>query len=125
MLKYLAIVLLLTSCAATPPAVVEAPSVTPEVVSTPASVQKPASATCTRRYQALDLEIYQYCVLEGMSYVTVANIIGNAGHPVASGGGSSTVQWNGRTGTMMATFVDDRLVSKAQSGLEPCVSNCP
>jgi hypothetical protein len=118
--------LLLTSCVSTRAKIVESPS--PTVVASealPAPVEKPAIPTCTRRYVALDLEIYNQCVLEGMSFATVSNIIGYAGTPVAASGNAATFRWTGNTGgVMMAVFVNDKLTSKSQSGLEACIRNC-
>jgi hypothetical protein len=126
MLKYITIALLLASCASTPPKVVEAPPADPSPIQpvTVAAVGKPANPTCTRRYVALDLDIYTQCILDGMSFVTVSNIIGFPGTPVSSSGNAASFQWRYDDGLMMATFVDDRLVSKAQTGLEACTRNC-
>jgi hypothetical protein len=127
MLKYIAIALLLASCSSSPPKTVEAPSAAPVVpVASLAAVEKPALPTCTRRYVALDLDIFNQCILDGMSVEMVSNIIGFAGTPVSSSGAAIILRWgNGNGGVMMATFVNDRLTAKAQNGLEACVRNCP
>ena len=123
MLKYLPIALLLTACTSAPLKTVEAPPPSPEAVVV-AAVGKPANPTCTRRYVALDLDIYSQCILDGMSFVTVSNIIGFAGTPVSASGNATVFRWKYNDGVMMATFVDDRLTAKAQSGLEACDRNC-
>ena len=80
---------------------------------------------CFPEYQRLTLDTFNLCIQKGMSYVQVANVIGNKGNINAVSGSVKNYSW-GETGTlspdggMSATFINDRLVSKAQYSLDNC-----
>jgi hypothetical protein len=80
-------------------------------------VDKPSDPACSRTYVSVELDTFQNCLITGLTYVQVANILGYKGTLGAVNGNTEVWQWNGREGTMIATFIDGRLVSKSQSGL--------
>lgn len=88
------------------------------------SVPQSTLPTCNRRTVALDLDVFNQCIQSGMSFATVSNSIGYAGTIVAVSGTAVTARWSNGEGVLMATFVDNKLVSKAQSGLEACERSC-
>jgi hypothetical protein len=74
---------------------------------------------CNLPYSALIMAMYQQCIKEGMSYVEVANIIGFNGEENSSSGSTVTYTWsNGEKGIMTAVFQNNKLSSKAQTGLK-------
>lgn len=80
-------------------------------------VDKPDHPACSRNYVSVQLDTFQHCLVEGLTYVQVANILGYQGTLGAEAGGSEVWQWNGREGVLTATFSGGRLVSKSQAGL--------
>lgn len=86
---------------------------------------------CFPSYQRLTLDTYNLCIKEGMSYVQVANIVGNPGTNYGESGAVEVWNWGGtgvietNPGMMSVNFVDDRLAGKTQSGLSNCEpGNC-
>jgi hypothetical protein len=86
---------------------------------------------CFPDHQRLTLDTYNFCIKEGMSYVQVANIVGNAGTNYGKSGAVEVWNWGGtgvietNPGIMSINFVDDRLAGKTQSGLSNCEpGNC-
>lgn len=81
---------------------------------------------CFPDHQRLTLDTYNLCIKEGMSYVQVANIVGNAGTNYGKSGSVEVWNWGGtgvietNPGIMSVNFVDDRLAGKTQSGLSNC-----
>jgi hypothetical protein len=115
-------ILFLTACISAPPKVAEiSPSPVPIVA---ARVEKPALPACSRKRAALDLEIYDQCILEGMTFVTVSNIIGFPGTPVSSSGDTTIYQWRYNDTYMTVSFVNNKLTGKSQIGLGPCTYLC-
>jgi hypothetical protein len=75
---------------------------------------------CKLPYSALIRAMYEKCVVQGMSPIDVANILGWEGKEVSSAGAAKTYEWrDGKGGSMMVVFEGDRLVSKSQAGLKP------
>lgn len=88
-------------------------------VAKPQKVEVPEKEECHRKYVSVELDTYTNCLLDGMSYVQVGNIIGFAGNEVVSSGNSKTFQWLGRGGALITvSFVGDRLISKSQINLK-------
>jgi hypothetical protein len=86
---------------------------------------------CFPDHQRLTLDTYNLCIKEGMSYVQVANIVGNAGTNYGKSGAVEVWNWGGtgvietNPGIMSINFVDNRLAGKTQSGLSNCEpGNC-
>jgi hypothetical protein len=77
----------------------------------------PKLEECSRKYVSVKLDTFQNCIVDGLTYVQVANTFGYAGKIQAESGNSKIYQWNGRDGVVMGSFVDGRLVAKSQSGL--------
>lgn len=83
------------------------------------------SEYCHPGYQNLTLDTYNECIHYGMSYVEVANVIGNTGTIMAETASSKIVSWGGtgdvmsHDGTMSATFINNELTAKAQFDLYP------
>lgn len=73
---------------------------------------------CNLPYSALNKPMYETCFKEGMPYEAVANIIGYAGSEKSRSGNSFNQVWSNGKGAMSATFIDNKMVSVAQSGLE-------
>lgn len=88
-------------------------------VAKPQKVAVPDKEECHRKYVSVELDTYTNCLLEGMSYVQVGNIIGFKGNEIVASGDSKTVQWPGRDGALItAVFVGDRLHTKSQLNLK-------
>ena len=78
---------------------------------------------CSPAFQRLSLETYTLCIHEGMSYVQVGNVIGNPGTNHGQSGNVSVWNWTENVhgesdGSMSATFINGKLASKAQYGLD-------
>ena len=78
----------------------------------------PKLPECSRKFVSVKLDTFQSCIIDGLTYVQVANTLGYAGQLQAESGNSAIYKWNGSDGVVMASFVDGRLVSKSQSGLQ-------
>ena len=89
-------------------------------VPTPVSkeIEPPTGEACERSYVSVKLDTFSQCLVEGLSYVQVANTLGYAGTLVASSGSAETWQWNDGGGKYLSiTFVNGKLISKSQIGL--------
>lgn len=112
-----AIALLLVGCTSTTSTISTQPA-EPSPSPSSTEIAVPAAESCHRNYVSVKLDTFNDCILLGMPYLQVANILGYQGEKLSESGNSQTWQWNGRSGTMMAVFTDNKLVSKSQSGLE-------
>ena len=100
MRKLIPLLILLTACSAAPK-----------------EISIPDNPECHKTTSSLTLEMFQNCFPDGMSYENVAQIIGYPGTVITQSGNSKIYTWNGSSGTMAAQFINNRLVSKSQSGL--------
>ena len=83
------------------------------------TVNVPDNASCHRRYVSVKLDTFNDCLVEGMTYVQVANTLGYRGELQSQSGSIKLYQWNDGSGKYLsASFEDGRLSSKSQIGLE-------
>jgi hypothetical protein len=111
----LSVLLSLTACSgSTPVANIPSPSSLP-VAALPEVPNNPA---CSRKYVSVKLDTFQYCLVDGMHYIQVANILGYAGTLQAQSGSTEIWQWNnGNGGFLTGNFSNQKLVTKSQVGL--------
>lgn len=86
----------------------------------PASVlpEVPNHPACNRKYVSVKLDTFQNCLVDGMHYIQVANILGYAGTLQAQSGETEIWQWNnGDGGFLSASFSNKKMVSKSQVSL--------
>lgn len=81
-------------------------------------VDVPKLPECSRSFVSVKLDTFQNCLVDQLTYVQVANALGYPGRLQAESGDSQIWRWSGRDGVVMASFVNGRLVSKSQSGLQ-------
>ena len=85
----------------------------------PKLVEVPDLEPCKRGFVSVHLDTYQECLLEGMTYEQVANIIGFKGTPGASSGSSEIWHWRGRDNEIITVLFDKTgLSSKSQVNLK-------
>jgi hypothetical protein len=78
----------------------------------------PNNPACTRKYVSVKLDTFQNCLVDGMHYIQVANILGYAGTLQAQSGSTEIWQWNnGNGGFLSGNFSNQKLVGKSQVGL--------
>jgi len=135
MMKYFGLAiacLLLTSCATTqapPTASSPSPSAAPtnpnsnigktDETGTVVTVDLPDNPACQRKTTSVKLDTYENCLVEGLTWVQVANVLGYKGNERSRSGSTHIVQWSdGSGGYITATFVDNKLQSKSQIGLK-------
>jgi hypothetical protein len=83
-------------------------------------IDVPKDEACQREYVSVTRDTFERCLIEGLTYVQVANTLGYRGELQAQSGSMEIWQWNGGTGKYLsATFMNGRLTSKAQIGLDP------
>jgi hypothetical protein len=82
-------------------------------------MDKPNHPACSRKFVSVKLDTFENCLVPGLTYVQVANILGYKGTLGAESGSSQVWDWNDGSGVLMAKFENGRLVSKSQSGLSP------
>ncbi len=83
------------------------------------SVDVPDKESCKRTHVSVKNDTFQECLLDGLSYVQVANTLGYKGKLSTKSGNTEIWQWNGGTGQYLtATFVDGKMISKSQAGLQ-------
>jgi len=85
--------------------------------SSPKSVSVPNLPECNQKTSDLTYGMFDRCIIEGMSYEQVAGILGWQGQLLASNKNVKTYQWQKGNGFMSATFIDNKLLTKAQAGL--------
>jgi hypothetical protein len=83
------------------------------------TMDRPDHPACSRKTVSVKLDTFENCLVPGLTYVQVANILGYKGTLGAESGGSQVWDWNDGSGVLMAKFENGRLVSKSQSGLSP------
>ena len=94
--------------------------VTPNPIAVKKGYPPKGTNICNLPYSALIRAIYEQCLSEGMSYIQVSNIVGWKGEEFASSGSSVTYRWgDGKNGSMIIVFENDRLIYKSQNGLKP------
>jgi hypothetical protein len=109
--------LLLGGCSGTPPTEI---SPTPSTLSAPAATLPPVPSdpACNRPHVSIKLDTFQSCLVEGMSYIQVANILGSAGTLQAQSGSAQVWEWgDGNGGFLFVSFRDQLMISKSQTGL--------
>ncbi|NES92065.1 MAG: hypothetical protein F6K13_24130 [Okeania sp. SIO2B9] len=77
---------------------------------------------CYPEYQRLTLDTYNECIILGMTYNDVVEVIGNYGNAISESGGFLVWSWNennnGKTsGKMIITFANGKAVKKTQYNL--------
>jgi hypothetical protein len=81
-------------------------------------VDMPNHPSCSREYVSVKLDTFENCLIEGLTYVQVANVLGYRGELQAKSGDTEIWQWNDGSGKYLsATFFDGKLVSRSQIGL--------
>jgi len=94
--------------------------VTPNPIAVKQGYPPKGTDICNLPYSALIRAMYEQCFSQGMSYIQVSNIVGWKGEELASSGSSVTYRWgDGKKGSMIFIFENDRLLSKSQNGLKP------
>lgn len=74
---------------------------------------------CNLSYSALIKAMYEKCLLEGMGYISMSNLIGWAGEEISRSDDTVIYKWgSGEQGILTATFVNGRLTAKSQMGLK-------
>jgi hypothetical protein len=74
---------------------------------------------CNLPYQAIIKLMYEKCFPTGISYVSMANMIGWAGEETSRSGDTVTFRWgNGKEGSITAIFNNNKLTSISQNGLK-------
>lgn len=82
-------------------------------------IEIPAIEPCNRSYVSVKMDTFSQCLIDGMSYNQVVSVLGYPGTLTASSGSAETWQWNDGQGKYLsAVFINGRLVSKAQAGLD-------
>ncbi len=80
-----------------------------------AVVDTPKAEPCQRKYASVKMDTFTECMVDGMTYVQVANLLGRG--KIASKAGNTEIwQWS-NYGVITASFVDGKMISKSQSGL--------
>ncbi|MEG4170216.1 MULTISPECIES: type IV pilin-like G/H family protein [unclassified Microcoleus] len=88
--------------------------------STKVGVEVPTHPSCSRKYVSVKLDTFENCLVDGMTYSQVANVLGYAGKLQSQSGSIEMWQWNDGEGKYLsAIFSDGKLMSKSQIGLEP------
>lgn len=106
------------------------PIVEPAPMVVEAKTPAPLPEYCFPEYQRLTLDTFNLCFRDGMSYVEVANVVGNRGIFQGQTKNMKSYQWSGTGnnnsigGLAHIVFVDDRLVVKTQVNLMPDSQNC-
>lgn len=117
-----------------PPSPTESPSAVPAPTASAASdsmigktdefgtvvtVDTPKRPACQRKFSEVDKAVFEECLIADLTYVQVVNVIGFRGDLVMAAGNLKTYQWKGRNASSItASFVDGKLKSKTQIGLE-------
>ncbi len=84
------------------------------------TVDVPKDPVCSRTRVSIKIDTFEKCLIEGLTYVQVANVLGYRGELQTKSGNAEIYQWNDGLGKYLsATFVNGKLMSKAQIGLEP------
>jgi hypothetical protein len=84
------------------------------------TTDKPSHPACNRKFVSVKLDTFESCLVPGLTYVQVANILGYKGTLSAQASTVEIWQWNdGQDRLLTAKFEGGRLVSKSQLGLEP------
>jgi hypothetical protein len=81
-----------------------------------AVVDAPSAEPCQRKYASVKRDTFDQCLIEGLTYVQVANMLGR-GKMASKAGNTEIWQWS-NYGVITATFRDGKMVSKSQSGLQ-------
>lgn len=82
-------------------------------------VKVPDDPACHRNHVSVKLDTFQNCLLNGMTYVQIANILGYRGTLTSESGNLQDWEWNDGSGKYLSvTFVDNRLDSKSQINLD-------
>lgn len=80
----------------------------------------PNRPECHRKYQSVKIDSFENCLVLGMTYVQVANVLGGPGELQAEAGNTQIWQWNDGAGRYAtASFSDGYMVSRSQIGLVP------
>lgn len=83
-------------------------------------VEVPTHPSCSRKYVSVKLDTFENCLVDGMTYSQVANVLGYAGKLQSQSGSIEMWQWNNGEGKYLsAMFSEGKLISKSQIGLEP------
>lgn len=80
-----------------------------------ATVGTPQAEPCKRKYASIKMDTFTECMVDGLTYVQVANMLGR-GTMASKAGNTEIWQWS-NNGVITASFVDGKMVSKSQSGL--------
>jgi hypothetical protein len=84
-----------------------------------AAIDVPKNPVCSRKYVSVKLDTFETCLIDGLTYVQVANVLGYRGTLQAKSGNREIWQWNDGSGKYLtATFSGGKLISKSQIGLE-------
>ena len=84
------------------------------------TVDVPKDPVCSRTHVSVKMDTFEKCLVEGLTYVQVANVLGYRGELQTKSGNAEIYQWNDGAGKYLsATFANGKLMSKAQVGLEP------
>lgn len=84
------------------------------------TVDVPKDPACSRTHTSVKMDTFEKCLLEGLTHVQVANALGYRGELQTKSGNIEIHQWNDGVGKYLSvTFANGKLMSKAQTGLEP------
>lgn len=77
----------------------------------------PSFPECQRKYQSVEKDTFEKCLIEGLTFVQTSNIIGFAGDLSSKSGTYEVRQWSNGMKIITASFKDGYLISKSQVGL--------
>lgn len=84
------------------------------------TVDVPKAPACSRKSVSVKMDTFETYLVDGLTYVQVANLLGYRGELQTKSGDMEIWQWNDGAGKYLsATFNDGKMVSKAQVDLEP------
>jgi len=83
-------------------------------------VDLPDDAICYQKTVQVTLEVFDRCLINGLTFVQVSNAIGYKGTLVSQSGSLETMRWGSGTDgkQIFGTFQDGKLISKTQTGLQ-------
>jgi hypothetical protein len=83
------------------------------------TVDTPENPACQAKTVSVTMAVFETCLVNGMTYIQVSNIIGFAGEIMADSGTAKLYSWSGRGGSVItANFLSGKMFSKSQSGLQ-------
>lgn len=81
----------------------------------------PDAPLCHPAYYQVKKEVFETCLVDGMTFVQVSNAIGYEGVLVSQSGNTEIMRWQAGADNermIIGTFRDGKLVSKSQVGLD-------